>query len=484
MQSATPSIVGLSGMALASASLLQPAAAFVAPPSLQAVAGAAPAQAERPEQRSEFGASAGLATAACALAVAGGATRLLRRRSATASRVLNQPIPVVNWQVDPKTPVPGSEKALQTMVGTDVEMGEEPWDPMGFSKLYDRNFDFNMVMTYPHVQWLREAEVKHGRVCMLAFVGAIVQQFAHIPGLPVEADWTKALGACYADKTAALGIVQISVFAMVVEGRYYSGDAWIGQMDREPGDLGFDPLKLSKRPGFDLKKLQLQEIKNGRLAMIGVASLAANHSIPGSVPMLSGLYAQQPEACREAAAPAFCGATRPTLTGPVAEALAPTAARYTTKKVLPAFQWLKTGIKASQLAPGQLVAKTLGGNDVLVGKDQSGTLFCVGNLCPHFGTPMSEGADVIGDIIVCPLHGSSFSVKTGELLDWCPSPPIIGPLTGIIAEQRNLPVLEARTSFFGDDIEVNVDTNAKKAYEADYWKGLLDAQGKVDGTYY
>uniref|UniRef100_A0A7S1M9Y9 Rieske domain-containing protein n=1 Tax=Alexandrium catenella TaxID=2925 RepID=A0A7S1M9Y9_ALECA len=483
MQSATPSIVGLSGMALASASLLQPAAAFVAPPSLQAVAGAAPAQAERPEQRSEFGASAGLATAACALAVAGGATRLLRRRSATASRVLNQPIPVVNWQVDPKTPVPGSEKALQTMVGTDVEMGEEPWDPMGFSKLYDRNFDFNMVMTYPHVQWLREAEVKHGRVCMLAFVGAIVQQFAHIPGLPVEADWTKALGACYADKTAALGIVQISVFAMVVEGRYYSGDAWIGQMDREPGDLGFDPLKLSKRPGFDLKKLQLQEIKNGRLAMIGVASLAANHSVPGSVPLLSGLYAQRPDVA-ESASPSFCGATRPSAVRRVAEPAALTAARYTTKKVLPAFEWLKTGLKASQLAPGQLVAKQLGGNDVLVGKDQSGTLFCVGNLCPHFGTPMSEGADVIGDIIVCPLHGSSFSVKTGELLDWCPSPPIIGPLTGIIAEQRNLPVLEARTSFFGDDIEVNIDTNAKKAYEADYWKGLLDAQGKVDGTYY
>eukprot|EP00971_Amphidinium_carterae_P230203 4568750-Amphidinium_carterae.1 len=33
-------------------------------------------------------------------------------------------------------------------------------------------------------------------------------------------------------------------------------------------------------------------------------------------------------------------------------------------------------------------------------------------------------------------------------------------------------------------IEVQVDTNAKKAYEADYWKGVLDAQGKNDGTYY
>ena len=43
-----------------------------------------------------------------------------------------------------------------------------------------------------------------------------------------------------------------------------------------------------------------------------------------------------------------------------------------------------------------------------------------------------EGADVIGDVIVCPLHGSSFKVTTGELIDWCVSPPIIGPLTGLL----------------------------------------------------
>jgi len=468
-------------MALASATT-----AFLAPPALPVTRGAPEVKvlpSDLPEKRSDFGNAASLATAACALAAAAGASKTLRRRG-VASRVLQTPIQVIEWQVDPKTPVPGSGKAVQNMVGADVETGSEVWDPMGFSRLYDINFDMNMVMTYPHVQWLREAEIKHGRVCMLAFVGALAQSVLHIPGLPEEADWTKALAACYADKTAALGIVQISVFAMIVEGRWYSGDAWIGQMDREPGDLGFDPLKFAKKPGFDLKSMQLKEIKNGRLAMIGVASLAANHSIPGSVPLLSGFYAEKPEVVEGTSAASFCGASRPGAMGPAPRAPGVTAARYTTQKVLPAFQWIKTGIKASQLSNAELVAKALGGNDLLIGKDGNGSLFCVGNLCPHFGTPMSEGADVFGDIIVCPLHGSSFSVKTGELIDWCPSPPIIGPLTGIIAEQRNLAVLEVRTSFFGDDVEVNIDTNAKRAYEADYWKGLLDAQGKVDGTYY
>lgn len=144
-------------------------------------------------------------------------------------------------------------------------------------------------------------------------------------------------------------------------------------------------------------------------------------------------------------------------------------------------------MKTSDLAPRQLIAKTLSGSDVLIGKTEAGKLFCVGNSCPHLGTPMSEGADVIGDVIICPLHGSSFKTSNGELIDWCPSPPIIGPLTGLVTEKTNLAVLQVRdgSGFFGGgEIEVQVDTNAKKAYEADYWKGLLDAQGKVDGTYY
>jgi nitrite reductase/ring-hydroxylating ferredoxin subunit len=161
-----------------------------------------------------------------------------------------------------------------------------------------------------------------------------------------------------------------------------------------------------------------------------------------------------------------------------------TTAHYTTQVVLPALAWLKSGVKLKDLQPTELIAQVIAGNDVLIGKDESGKLFCVGNLCPHFGTPMSEGADVIGDVIVCPLHGSSFSTKTGELIDWCPTPPIVGPLTGLIVEKKNLLIIDARTGFLNDDIEILVDTNAKKAYAADYWKGILDAQGKNDGTYY
>eukprot|EP00933_Yihiella_yeosuensis_P049777 TRINITY_DN470_c0_g1_i2.p1 TRINITY_DN470_c0_g1~~TRINITY_DN470_c0_g1_i2.p1 ORF type:complete len:485 (-),score=126.64 TRINITY_DN470_c0_g1_i2:290-1744(-) len=377
---------------------------------------------------------------------------------------------------DWKVPVPGSDKMLQTMVGGDIETGGGAWDPMGWCKLYDRNFDFNENMVYPHAQWHREAELKHGRCAMLAFVGILTQASVHIPGYPAQPDWTLALNDCYAQKLTAIGVAQISLFTMIVEGHFFPNDAWIGSMDREAGDLGFDPLKFTKQPGFDMKGMQLKELKNGRLAMIAVASLACHHLLPGSVPAWSmmGLPALAKDT-------AFCGSStsRP-------EAEAKTAARYTTQTILPAIAWVDSGIRAKDIAPATLRAVTLVGNDVLIGKTEDGKLFTVGNLCPHIGTPMSEGADVIGDVIVCPLHGSSWKTDTGALIDWCPSPPIIGPLTGLVVEKKNMLIFECRESglFGGGNIEVQVDTNAKKAYEADYWKGLLDAQGKDDGTFY
>merc|ERR1711976_357494 len=101
-----------------------------------------------------------------------------------------------------------------------------------------------------------------------------------------------------------LGVIHLRL----LQGRWFPHSFWVGQGDREPGDLGFDPLKFTKKPDFDLKTMQLKEIKNGRLAMIGVASLAANHAIPGSVPFLTGMYATKPETSTPSNT--FCGSTQ------------------------------------------------------------------------------------------------------------------------------------------------------------------------------
>ena len=46
--------------------------------------------------------------------------------------------------------------------------GDVGFDPVGFSNYFD-------------LKWLREAELKHGRVCMLAFTGMIAQEAVCLP---------------------------------------------------------------------------------------------------------------------------------------------------------------------------------------------------------------------------------------------------------------------------------------------------------------
>ena len=50
--------------------------------------------------------------------------------------------------------------------------------------------------------------------------------------------------------------------------------------------LGFTEGKTED----DLKRVKLQELKNGRLAMFGTLSCVAAATIPGSVPFLAGLW--------------------------------------------------------------------------------------------------------------------------------------------------------------------------------------------------
>jgi len=163
-----------------------------------------------------------------------------------------------------------------------------------------------------------------------------------------------------------------------------------------------------------------------------------------------------------------------------------TRMHYTTQTILPSLQWVKTGFKGGDLQNGELRTVCLAGCDICVGKLQNGGLFAVGDKAPPTGLSFGVGGEVEGDCIVEAQYGNRFNVKTGQPEgDWCPNPPFIGALVGtLMGDRQAVQIFEVQQAFFGGDLEVLVDTNAKKAYEADYWKGILDAQGKDDGSYY
>jgi len=109
----------------------------------------------------------------------------------------------------------------------------------------------------------------------------------HLPGMPVESDWTKALGVFATEQPAMFGAILLFISLAEGESVGHSGDNWRNESSKEPGNLGFDWMGLTKK--YDAEKsarYKIVELKNGRAAMIAMASLFAMESIPGSVPLM------------------------------------------------------------------------------------------------------------------------------------------------------------------------------------------------------
>jgi len=147
-------------------------------------------------------------------------------------------------------------------------VGDAGFDPLGFSDYFD-------------MKWLRESEIKHGRASMLATLGFVLQQFVTLPGMTHVDDSTLA--------PAAAGIspmLQIVVGLGILEWWSNKGKVTMEDMfedsSRVPGDLGFDPLGFSKNKSKEeMEKLQLQEIKNGRLAMLAIGGMIHHNWVTG-----------------------------------------------------------------------------------------------------------------------------------------------------------------------------------------------------------
>eukprot|EP00612_Vaucheria_litorea_P005946 CAMPEP_0171461536 /NCGR_PEP_ID=MMETSP0945-20130129/5943_1 /TAXON_ID=109269 /ORGANISM="Vaucheria litorea, Strain CCMP2940" /LENGTH=172 /DNA_ID=CAMNT_0011987899 /DNA_START=332 /DNA_END=850 /DNA_ORIENTATION=+ len=144
-------------------------------------------------------------------------------------------------------------------------------------------FDPFMISEYFPVEYLRESELKHGRVAMLAVVGFIVSEIIHLPGAAYQA--SNPVDAV--SMVGAQPMLQIFAFCGFLESVFHKGKMTIEDMHANgqvPGEFGFDPLGVSKDPAKEAK-YKLSEIKNGRLAMLAISglihqSLITGHGVP------------------------------------------------------------------------------------------------------------------------------------------------------------------------------------------------------------
>jgi len=125
---------------------------------------------------------------------------------------------------------------------------------------------------------------------MLASVGAFSAQYGLvIPGYTANPDPVTNLNEFVVNYPFAFAQILFSI--ALIEGKSFPGEFWFGRGDREPGNLGYDPLGFSKNKTPAQKDtLKLQELKNGRLAMMAMAAYTSEHWIPGSVPFIPGHF--------------------------------------------------------------------------------------------------------------------------------------------------------------------------------------------------
>ena len=131
--------------------------------------------------------------------------------------------------------------------------------------------------------------------------------------------------------------------------------------------------------------------------------------------------------------------------------------------------------------PGKATSGVAGGLAICIAVDPKGSVYALGDKCPPINQPLSFGKVGTDGTIADPVLGTKFSLKTGEVVGpWCPSG--IGKLLGGLFEPIGVPTFPVKTT--GGFVTVQVDVNAKANFEANYWTGVLDAQGKADGKYY
>ena len=146
--------------------------------------------------------------------------------------------------------------------------GRYDFDPMNFAGRYPGM-----------VPWFREAELKHGRMCMLASIGMVVPSFVRVPGEQFQGSY---IGWEAHDRLVASGSLgQILLFVGLAE-TLGGIPAVVATMkgERAPGDFEFGAT-FKPTDEKELKRKQLAELKNGRLAMLAFSGQVTQAVLTG-----------------------------------------------------------------------------------------------------------------------------------------------------------------------------------------------------------
>jgi len=139
----------------------------------------------------------------------------------------------------------------------------------------------------PTLYWMREAELKHGRVCMMAWFGWVAADggFGFPLRFPGEIYSLASVPTSYEahDVFVSQGSMGFMLFAAALI-EFCTGAVLVevakGESDREAGDYKLDPLNFLKgKSEEEVNRMKLRELKNGRLAMLAFAGVVTQSGL-------------------------------------------------------------------------------------------------------------------------------------------------------------------------------------------------------------
>jgi len=156
------------------------------------------------------------------------------------------------------------------------EIGAQPplgfYDPMGFLASEDET----------QYLWLRDAEIKHGRVAMLAMVGYLTTKAGYrIEGMEdIPAGFGVFNKGLYTTDLSRTNVIWTLTTMLILEVAIVRDGLGTG---KHPGDYRNDTFKNWDKKADDYKLSQrAKELNNGRAAMMGILGLMV-HEIIGNV---------------------------------------------------------------------------------------------------------------------------------------------------------------------------------------------------------
>mmetsp|Transcript_13518 Transcript_13518/g.43306 ORF Transcript_13518/g.43306 Transcript_13518/m.43306 type:complete len:203 (+) Transcript_13518:44-652(+) len=169
--------------------------------------------------------------------------------------------------------------AMPFLTAPPCQSSKLPGAETGFDPLY--------LSEFIDIKWAREAELKHGRICMLATVGYIMQEFFSLPGYPgYTPNPIEAVSSTPPEALAQIVLV-LSIIEFNSNKDKWTMDTMFTDPAREPGNLGFDPLKFGENKETR-ERLAMAELKNGRLAMIAFSGMIHQTFVTGK-PLFASL---------------------------------------------------------------------------------------------------------------------------------------------------------------------------------------------------